>query len=183
MIPEANANSIWEFWSLKITTHRHSVVWHHRFYTSPRVSLVALVAMYGRTHDGALVFVPMDGRPHITNGALPPAYRMTAQPVHAQGITFVNAAARSPSPSFRPRPASPIRAIPVSLSFSEPPRARQEGPPTYGHGRTAVDPVGSARAKRPVACAAWAHNHPIQNGARPLHKMDSVAESWAKLWK
>lgn len=77
-----------------------------------------------------------------------------------QGIAFVNALARSPSPNFRDR-------IPASFSFSEAPRPRE-----VPCGRTAVDP----RAKRPVACAAWAHNFPIQGGKRMIGKMDSVEE-------
>eukprot|EP00434_Breviolum_minutum_P027874 symbB.v1.2.024659.t1/scaffold2352.1/size103767/5 len=86
---------------------------------------------------------------------------LTAMPVPGpQGIAFVNALARSPSPNFRDR-------IPASFSFSEAPRPRE-----VPCGRSAVDP----RAKRPVACAAWAHNFPIQGGKRMIGKMDSVEE-------
>lgn len=118
--------------------------------------------MYGRNPDGSVVFLgPLVGRPTSPGpGASPsPRYRLTAMPAPGpQGIAFVNALARSPSPNFRDR-------IPASFSFSEAPRPRE-----VPCGRTAVDP----RAKRPVACAAWAHNFPIQGGKRMIGKMDSV---------
>lgn len=130
-----------------------------------------MTAMYGRTTDGSIVFLgPVDGRPPGAAFA-PPTYRLAAQPVRSQGITIVPS--RSPSPTFRqPSP----RAIPYSLSFNERPRT-DTSLPSWGNGRSAVDP--GARGRKPVACAAWAHNHPVQNGARPLHKMDSVVEAWS----
>ena len=119
--------------------------------------------MYGRNPDGSVVFLgPLARRPTSPGpGASPsPRYRLTAMPAPGpQGIAFVNALARSPSPNFRDR------TIPSSFSFSEAPRPRE-----VPCGRSAVDP----RAKRPVACAAWAHNFPIQGGRRSIEKMDSV---------